>query len=335
MFNNFINYGDFVETWRFARSRGIRPIQRRLLSRFKLHEADVVRAAWDGKTLRPKFTSWMDIPAVRKRINRLTSGEPLVPFYQYVSDRYLKAKAPLTGLALGCGRGSREVLWYGSCDFQRLEAIDISAPLIESARADAKKMGYDRLFFEPKDVKDMPMAPGTYDVVFGEHSIHHFKNIDALFQSIANSLKPDGLFVVDEYVGPSRFQFSDQVLEIIGQTLLTLPPKFRRRHDGTLKSKVYRPGRLRMILSDPSESVESDSILAALQKNFEAVECKEYGGTILPVLFKDIAMNFMEEDEETEKLLTQCFQAEDESLRKGDISSDFIAGVFRKRGAAI
>ena len=79
-----------------------------------------------------------------------------------------------------------------------------------------------------------------------------------------------------------------------------------------------------MFLNDPSESAESHLIEDAIASQFRVLERKEYGGTLLQLVFKDIAHNFINEKAETKELLKTIFNIEDEMLRKGEIKSDFV-----------
>ena len=84
-----------------------------------------------------------------------------------------------------------------------------------------------------------------------------------------------------------------------------------------------------MILSDPSEAVQSSKINGLLQKHFKPLEIKPYGGSILHLLFRDIAHNFLGKDEETRETLEKLFQMEDAYMEKTG-QSDFTFGVFSK-----
>jgi hypothetical protein len=71
-----------------------------------------------------------------------------------------------------------------------------------------------------------------------------------------------------------------------------------------------------------------------LEKHFEIVERRDYGGTIVHMLFDDIAANFVdksgkEKDEEARQLLRLCFQIEDTLLELGELESDFALFVCR------
>ena len=87
------------------------------------------------------------------------------------------------------------------------------------------------------------------------------------------------------------------------------------------------PGLLRMKLVDPSEAIDSSSILPAIQKHFNVVEERKVGWDILHILLKDIAHNFLNTDDETRHLLSYLFDQEDEYLKQTG-RSDAVFGVY-------
>ena len=82
---------------------------------------------------------------------------------------------------------------------------------------------------------------------------------------------------------------------------------------------------------DPSEAVESARIIPLLHKIFEVIEIKEYGGTILHLLFSGIAHHFISPEAEAQRFLELFFEIEDQLLAQGDLQSDFIVAVCKKR----
>ena len=161
--------------------------------------------------------------------------------------------------------------------------------------------------------------------------LHHIKDLDDVLNKVYKSLKLDGLLVINEYVGPSRFQWSKEQLKIANDALKELPLSFRKRwHNNKIKSKIYKPGLLRMILADPSEAVNSDLILSKIHDRFKVLEEKPLGGNILHLTLKDISQNFTSENEECVKWIQRLFQIEDEFLVKGN-KTDFVFGVYSKQ----
>jgi hypothetical protein len=84
-----------------------------------------------------------------------------------------------------------------------------------------------------------------------------------------------------------------------------------------------------MKLVDPSEAIDSESIIPSLHRHFNIVEEREIGWDITHVLFKDIAHNFLNDDPEIKKLIRFIFDEEDKYLKKSG-HSDAIFGIYKK-----
>lgn len=145
-------------------------------------------------------------------------------------------------------------------------------------------------------------------------------------------LKPDGYLIVNEFIGPTRFQWTDRQIECINNLLAILPTKYRVLENGkSLKSKIFRPSRLRMKLGDPSEAIESSNICPCLSEHFNIVERKNYGGTILHMLLNGIAHHFIENNFEAQQWLQICFEIEDLLMKEGEIESDYAIFICKNK----
>ena len=272
----------------------------------------------------PPDKCWWDIPAIKKRWNFLVSGDPGIDHCQYISSKYLAARSKLKAVSLGCGLGEREMRWAETGKFERIDGYDVSDTSVRFGNEMAKKKGVgDVLKLQMADVYSVPLAENTYDAVIGEMSLHHFSPLETILERISSTLKPDGYLLVDEFVGPTRFQWTNRQLDAINSVLRIFPQQYRTPQGAALsKAKVRRQGTLSMRLSDPSEAVESSHIVPLLHKIFDVVEIREYGGNLLPMVFNDISSHFMAPDATAEKLLRICFDAEDALMASGDLTSD-------------
>ena len=327
MFNNLINPNDFVVLYEKIRRAGLAKVS----SKLTRSNEERIRRAWAHTS--ESTSSWWDIPEVNRRWNLLITGSPSIDQYSYVSAKYLRADHVLHGVSLGCGNGNREIRWVTACEKLRLSCYDISKERIEQAKINAAYAYVSsQLNFEVGDVHTLELGEKKYDVVNIEGALHHFRSIGTVLDKVRRWLKDEGILIVNEYVGPSRFQWTDAQLRAANRVLDMIPEKYRKKYfDGSIKKKVHRPGRLSMFLNDPSESGESHLIENAIADQFRVLERKEYGGTLLQLIFKDIAHNFINEKEQTKELLNLIFDIEDEMLRKGEIESDFVFYVCRNR----
>ena len=327
MFNNFINKYDFLA---FLKG-GLKSFNKIVIKITSKHQKRV-EDAWKHTAYREN--NWWDIPEVRNRWNSLITGDSNIEYYEYISEKYFKNQKGLLGLSLGCGTGHRELKWANQGKFKTIEAIDLSKPRIELAQKEAQRKGYDSIIdYRVGDIYKVELPRLFYDVIFVENSLHHFSPLKKLLIRIENSLKLDGYFIVNEFVGPTRFQWTNKQLEVINGLLSIFPQKYKRLLDdgNKKKSNIFRPSKLRMILGDPSEAIESSKILPFLKEIFEVVEIKEYGGTILQFLFSEIAHNFTSSEPEIKRWLKICFEVEDLLLQEKEISSDFVVAVCKKR----
>lgn len=327
MFNNLINIHDFQALLR----NGPRTSLKKLKSVVSRGEKERTEQAWAH--IETPVEHWWEIPAVVAEWNSSISDDPNVDYYEYVSQKHLVTKDSLKALSLGCGTGHRELRWAKSGRFKRIDAYDLSETRIEHATDVANQSRYNEIInYRVGDIYNIDARENYYDVVLGEHSLHHFSPLEELFTRINRFLAPNGHFIINDFVGPTRFQWTKKQIEISNALLAIFPDKYKRlRNNAKLKSKVRKPSKLRMLMDDPSEAVESSNILPLLKKTFDVVEIKEYGGTILQILLNGIAQNFCPPDEISKRLLRSCIEVEAALLASGDISSDFVVAICKKR----
>jgi SAM-dependent methyltransferase len=156
--------------------------------------------------------------------------------------------------------------------------------------------------------------------------------LEHLFGQIAKSLRPGGFFFLDEYVGPNKFQWTDEQLTFINAQIVALPPRLKRSIvDQSLKGRVGRMPIEDIDAVDPSEAIRSADILNVLRLNFDIVEIKGCGGSLLHMLLEGIAGNFAQEDPEATGCLESMFRTEDALITAGKLQHDFAVIIARKK----
>ena len=322
-----ISFGDFVETYYKLYQTDSKKIFSRLIPSASKNR---VKKSWDSVT-QIKSSNWWAIPHIQKRWNKLITGNEDTEYPEYLVNKYISGKNDLILLSPGCGTGGKELKFCKINNFKSIEAFDLSPGRIAIAKKNAEENGIANIIYTVIDITSFNFEKNKYDIVLFDSSLHHIKDLEFVLNKVYNSLKPDGILVINEYVGPSRFQWTEEQLKVSNEALKLLPDEYKRRWNlRKIKSKNYRPGILRMIISDPSESVRSQDILAEIYKRFTIVEEMPYGGNILHLALKDISHNFINEDEETSNLINRLIKIEDDFLSAGN-KSDFIFGIYSKK----
>ncbi|WP_269685264.1 class I SAM-dependent methyltransferase [Flavobacterium lacustre] len=320
----YISVGDFLDVYHKIREKGLRY----LMSKVKLLPTARIESKWDSYASTSDF--WL-IPAIQHSWNKMISGHPEMEYEEYVAQKYLSNKRNLKLLSIGCGEGSHDRNFAKQGCFSLIDGIDISPESIKNAVQSAKENNVDINYFQG-DFKKMKLNSNSYDVILFSSSLHHFKDVEATLQhDVKPLLKPDGILVIYEFTGPNRLQWTKEQLDKANELLRNLPLKFKMLSDkSSVKKKVYRPGLLRMLLVDPSEAIDSESIVPSLNKHFKVLEQTDLGWNILHILLKGIAQNFLNEEPETKKIIDFLI-AEEADFVKKQLKSDAIFGVYQNK----
>lgn len=304
---------------------------------------DRVGAIWSVNPETVTGWYWMAHPMVRARVNALASGgDPGMDSYGRLMLllRERGVTLPLgRAVSLGCGFGALERSLAAAGTIREIDAYDIAPAAIAEARRLAAEAGFHGLRYHLADLDDkMDDFPrGEVDVVFAHSSVHHVARLEALFAAVAAMLKPGGIFHLNEFVGPTRFQWTDAQIAAVNDFLEALPPRLRRLPSGQPRPLLTRPTVADMIAVDPSEAIRSAEIIPLLGQCFDIVELRELGGALLHLGLGDIAQNFDPGSPEDRGVLEAFFAAEDLAMRDGVVGSDFavITAVARPPAPAL
>jgi SAM-dependent methyltransferase len=280
-----------------------------------------------GSERRP---NWLQHKVAREYINMRVSGDPNIDTFAWFKQKFFPKPAELC-LSLGCGSGRVERMSINLGISNRFDGIDISEGAIDKARQAAIAAGLaDRITYNVANLDDPALSFRTemYDGIFAHSSIHHVFQLENLFRQCRSALKAGGLLFLDEYIGPSRFQTSPQVTDLINRIRTALPVRYRKNlftNDGTMISSYVPPRVEEFECTDPSESIRSGEIVTTLKMYFDIIEYRPYGGAIQHMLFSGIMGNFDEHDERDVAFL-KVISILEEAL-EGTIGSDFAAVV--------
>ena len=313
--------------------------RRRISRTFSTDEERGVTAEHWGEDAREKAESedwqglyWQSHELTQRHINRAISRGTDENWVNFTKRRFFPERVGLA-LSLGCGYGVLERHALQVDIAERFEAYDLSPEAVEVARREAETAGLgDRVSYGISDLNVIELEPERYDAVFAAQALHHMEGLEHVLDEIRRSLTDGGLFVVNEYVGPIRFQFPDERLPFMNRLLLALPESRRRNlRTGKVKSEVVRPDQDEVRRVDPSESIRSDAILGLIEERFEIVYRADFGGTLLQFVLSDIAGNFDPADPKDVAMIDLVCLYEMTLIDAGVLPSDFVYLVAQRR----
>lgn len=278
---------------------------------------------WGRTFAEGNLRTWMHEEVVREYINESVTGSPNVWPIEWLRSR---VRSPFeAAVSIGCGEGAleRDLLAKEMC--RSILGIDLSTEALRLAEAKAREQGLTGVRYEQGDMNALDLPEGAFDAAFFHQSLHHAERLDSCLSATAASLVPGALVYIDEYVGPSRGEWSFALVEAASELYLRLP------------LSVRRCGRLKLPVDwrDPTEAVRSSEILDAVHCHFQVIERHDYGGNFLAVIHPHLRLDPLPAVERA-ALLQSIIDAERAHLAAGNPSyyTVMIAAANRDRIAA-
>ncbi|MGE0641685.1 MAG: class I SAM-dependent methyltransferase [Thermoanaerobaculia bacterium] len=281
---------------------------------------------WDSVEAHARVDEiWASHPLVRRYINRAVTGDPDSWPTTWLRARMARELPLARTMSIGCGMGQFER------DLVRLDivghvvGVEISPVCVEEATRLAAESGVSgRIEYRCADAWDELDAARDLDAVLFHASLHHFDRLEELAALVRRALRPGGFLYIDEYVGPSPEEWT---------WLDELRWNWHYYH---LPRSVRRVGRIRPPINydDPTEAVESSRIVPAIEREFEILERRDYGGNLLAVIYGNLRRPTHDPPsprDEFDGAVAQLIAAERELLRRGGTAARSFHTVLLAR----
>lgn len=288
---------------------------------------------WDDGRFTSHLESlvWTASPVVRRYLHALVSGDPACDWLTWVEHAHLSAGLD-RALVLGCGSGWLERAIAGRGRFRSIVACDFAAETISRARQAAEAEGVGGIEYHVLDLENEALPEGPFDAVFANDVLHHIKGLEPLYTRIHSVLAPRGRLIFNEYVGPNRFQYSDERMALVNRYLRVLPDRLRWDPlTGKLLWKRERADVDQLVWDDPTEAVRSEDVMPLARRFFRPEKEYLYGGGLLNPLLFGIVTNFRAGDPWDDMLISRFCAAEERLTDAGKLEPDFRIFVGARR----
>ena len=282
------------------------------------------------------LTRWWQCEAIVRHINQRVCGRPLPGLSDGLFERVRESHAhrlPFSrGVSIGCGGGLKEIAAMRAGLVDRFTLFELTAPLLDLARQSAEEQGLaSRIDFRNEDAFAEVGESKCFDLVFWNNSLHHMLDVEAAVSWSHRVLRPGGILMMDDYVGPNRFQWTDEMIRVNTAFRRSLPRDYLvdPYGDGArlLPVKVEAPPAEAIARRDPSECVDSERIHAALRKHFSERDRVYTGGVIYHAGLNDLLHNVLARGDD--EVIRRALELDDQCADRG--LTHYAAAIAEKR----
>lgn len=197
------------------------------------------------------------------------------------------------GLSLACGSGRAERQLVKSGTVSAFVGIDLAQGALAEAEAEAAKANL-AITYERGDLNTLTLPRSAFDLVVTQNCLHHVLELEHLASEIWHALKPGGYLWIDDFIGETQFQWSDERLAIVNALIESLPAelRFNRIQNRAVERYARRaPG----TLVSPFEAIRSAEIVPIFRRWFGIELAKEANAVLHLVMPVGTRANYIEE----------------------------------------
>ncbi len=280
----------------------------------------------------------------------------LPDIHHYWSNKYIKPKMQALGISdepslfadpieklvgqtnqtvriasLGSGNCVEEItivkrlLERGRTSFE-MKCFDINQDMLERGKGSAEREKISQYFkFIRCDVNKLKLDQ-KYDVIMANQSLHHFVNLEHIFETIRFHLKPNGYFIVSDMIGRNGHMRWPEAYEVVCQLWHLLPPKYKWNHQLKRQEEEYDNWDCS---KEGFEGIRSQDILPLLIKYFKFELFFAYGNIIDVFVDRNFGPNFNPNEAFDREFIDYVAQLDEKMLKEGTIKPTHLVARMK------
>lgn len=188
----------------------------------------------------------------------------------------------------------------GNCDFEigliadhgmnlKVHCLELNQKMLERAAESAHEKGVSRrLRLVHCDINELELNE-TYDLVIGNYALHHFVELERIFERIHEAMEGHSIFLINEMIGRNGHMFWEPTMDLVNRLWSLLPRA--QKHDHLLQRDL--PLREQWDCSTESfEGVRAQDILPLLDRYFHFVDFAPFYAILNRFTDRDFGPNF-------------------------------------------
>ncbi len=286
----------------------------------KVHDLPDIYRYWENKYLRPKFIS-------------LGFNNPNEFYLQYIKKIYSRNNGIKCNiLSVGAGNCDTEVelaklmLLQGITNFSFL-CLDINPFMLQRGKRLAEESGLNSRFnFLETDINSWKID-SKYDIIIANQSLHHFVELELLFDKIYDALSPQGYFLTNDMIGRNGHLKWPEALDFVEGLWSLLEDRHKYNH----QLKRFEPFFDNFDCSTKGfEGIRSQDILPLLLRKFKFDLFLGFSNLISIFIDRSFGPNFDPHNEKDRTFIDFVSNLDDHYIESGDIKPTQMLAAMTK-----
>lgn len=288
-----------------------------------IHDLPAIFHYWSNRYIRP-------------RLNTVIGVDSVADFYTNAFLHVSKhCQDDLTLVSLGAGDCSVEVSvvqMLRNRGFERftLECLEVSPVLIKRGEENIRFNDLTKyLSITAKDISDWKPKSESLHGIMAHHSLHHMVHLESIFNSIAEGLNPNGVFVTNDMIGRNGHMRWPEVKAWIDRLWPVLPDRLKYNHQLRRFEKEFLDWDCS---GEGFEGIRAQDILPLLIDCFDLERFLPYGGLVDIFIDRGFGHNFRVDDELDRAIIDFIQFANDRLIANREIKPTMMFAEMKKKG---
>ncbi len=283
----------------------------------------------------------------------------LPPIFHYVSNKYWRPRFEALGIrgiyeffadcivghaAAKAGPVDVCSVGAGNCDLEvavarlaseqgardmRFTCLDLNARMLERGKALAAEQGLSGFVFVEADINHWRVVPGSFDVVIANQSLHHFVELEVLFDKIATALRPDGSFITMDIIGRNGHMRWPEALEVVNRIWSCLPDKYKYNHLLQRQEQTYENWDCSQ---EGFEGIRAQDILPLLIDRFDFDMFLAFGNIVDIFIDRGFGHNYRPDAEQDRVIIDMIATMDEYLIDHGVVKPCHMVAAMRQKG---
>ncbi len=208
---------------------------------------------------------------------------------------------------------------------------EVNPQMLQRGRDLAKEKNIsNQIKFIESDINKFELNE-KFDLVIAHHSLHHFENLEHIFDQVDRSMADNSFFIIHDMIGRNGHKYWDDTLDVVNRIWSILPIELKYNH---LLKKIEHHRVQRDCSMFCNEGIRAQDILPLLDKHFDFEVFASFYAIANRFIDRDFGHNFKKDNPLHKSYIDMILQLDHYLCQNQLLKPTQMIAVLTKKGQA-